>query len=567
MSEAIKCQVGDEFAPWQGGAAFNAYWTYTFVNNSAFYAMVPAYYRSYMQRFVRNWLWWYDGWVPYFHDQDKGLLSTRLATSLVNRIVKKVVGSRLMFKNAGKVKDIEGSNKSRVAISNWSEKQNFEKAVKRACKYSAAAGTSLVKLNKRADQELWAEAVRIDRFLPTVDAGTGKLREIKCFLMTSIETTKDNYAQAYNLVERRYFGNYTSVDGKTVQNVPLVEYTVYRTGGSVTQGEFTAAGKGEGERIPWKTLPQSVKDAVFSSYGKMFFDVPTRLPFANSLGCELINWTEGVSGIPQLPFGESVLATILPFLMEYDYWASAFSTDMYLGRGRVLTPIGVEGAPDARGISPSFNSGLDSMMFKKIPYINPEDQKPTPIQFELRSEEWQRIRNIIIESIAVHIGISPATIAAFLNDSSARTAREVSTEENETANYVSDTRAIIETPLNAILELVRLYYDCDDRVVIRWSQAGLSNPYMMTEMMTQQYNSGLVSLKDAISNLNPDDDEDQIELKLKSAKADFDGRQMGNQLFRDEDGADYFGGDNDTTKIESAGNGDRGCADANKDID
>ena len=65
---------------------------------------------------------------------------------------------------------------------------------------------------------------------------------------------------------------------------------------------------------------------------------------------------------------------------------------------------------------------------------------------------------MLIESIAVHIGVSPATIAAFLNDSSARTAREVSTEENETANYVADTRAIVETPINSILDSVRLYY-------------------------------------------------------------------------------------------------------------
>lgn len=563
MNDNLKCQFGDEFAPWQSGAAFNAYRTYTFINNSAFYAMVPAYYRLYMQRFVQNWLWWYDGWVPYFHDADKGIMSTRIATSLVNRISKKVIGSRLMFKNAGKMSDSEGSNLSRTSIADWSDKHNFDNAVKQAARFAAAAGTSLLKLNKSSDDELWAEAVRFDRFLPTVDAGTGKLRSVKSFLMTTVEQNAKDFAQAYNLVERRYFGDYTGLDGKTLRNVPLAEYAVYRAGGSVTQGVFTLApsGNGEGERIAYKSLPKSVKDAIYENYGRMALGNPIPLPFENSLGCELVNWTPGVSGIPHLPFGESVLATITPLLQQYDYFNSAMATDMYIGRGRVLAPMGIEGVKDARGIAPSFNAGLDDMLYQKIPYINPEDQKPLPLQFDLRAESWEKIRNILIEGMAVHIGISPATIAAFLNDVSARTAREVSTEENETANYVADTRAIIEAPINNILGLVQKYHGLPDKVVVRWSQAGLSNQYMSTEMMVSQYNAGLVSLKDAISNLNPDDDEDQIEIKVKNARTDYDNRQQMTQPFADDEKQGGYFGD----EQEEGNNGSEEAEPANAD--
>ena len=538
-------QFGEEFAPWQQGAAFNAYKTYTFINNSTFYALIPAYYRPFMQRFVQVWLQWYDGWVPYFHNQDKGVLSTRLATSLVNRIAKKVLGSRLMYKNAGKLSDSKGPNNSRTFICDWADNTGFENAVKQALRYSAAAGTSLIKLNKNAKGDLWAEAVRFDRFLPTVDAGTGKVQCIRCFLMTVVEETSKDFAQTYNLVEKRYFGNYKRLDGTVLNNVPLVEYGVYRVSGSITQGAFTLANAegGIGERREWKELPENVRMSIFKNYGKIMLDMPSILPFDDSLGCELVCWSPGVSGLPGLPFGESVLATIQPFLQEYDIWASYLGTDMYIGRGRVLAPEGIQGLNDAKGIAPSFNAGLDSMMYTRIPYVDPENQKPIPLQFELRSAEWEKIRNILIESIAVNIGISPATVAAFLNDSSARTAREVSTEENETANYVADTRAIIEGPLNTILNLVRLYYRLPDRVVIRWSQSGLSNPYMMTEMMTSQYNAGLISLKDAITNLNPDDDEDQIEYKVNSAQADSEKRNsLGAAMYNDsETGGSYFG--------------------------
>ncbi len=545
MTQDINCKFGEEFAPWQTGAAFNAYQTYTFINNSTFYSLIPAYYRPFMQRFVQVWLQWYDGWVPYFHNQDKGVLSTRLATSLVNRIARKVIGSRLMYKNSGKVEDSKGSNASRTFICDWSERTGFESTVKQSLRFAGAAGTSLLKLNKNAEGELWGEAVRFDRFLPTVDAGTGKVQEIKCFLMTVVEETTKEYAQAYNLVERRYFGDYKSLDGTIKKNVPLVEYGVYRVSGSITQGAFTMsnANGGMGERRSWKELPKNVSMSIFRNYGKILLDTPSVLPFANSLGCELICWTPGVSGLPGLPFGESILATIQPFLQEYDIWASYLGTDMYIARGRVLAPEGIQGVSDARGIAPSFNAGLDSMIYTRIPYVDPENQKPIPIQFELRSAEWEKIRNMLIESIAVHIGVSPATIAAFLNDSSARTAREVSTEENETANYVADTRAIVETPINSILDSVRLYYGKPDKVVLRWSQSGLSNPYMMTEMMTAQYGAGLVSLKDAITNLNPDDDEDQIEYKVIAAQADADKKNsIGNAIYNDsENKVGYFG--------------------------
>ena len=78
---------------------------------------------------------------------------------------------------------------------------------------------------------------------------------------------------------------------------------------------------------------------------------------------------------------------------------------------------------------------------------------------------------------------------------------------------------------------------------IRWSQAGLSNPYMTTEMMTQQYNAGLISLKGAISALNPDEDEAQIDKLVEEAKAD----AMGHADFNDKD---YYD-DNET--VEPAG--------------
>lgn len=546
-----------EFAPWQQGAAFSAYWTYTFVNNSVYYAMIPPYYRPFMQRFVQRPLWWVDGYDPYFHSQDSGILSTRLGGAIVDRLSRKVSGCRIMWKNVGKQKDTVGKNESRVFISAWSDRVMFEKTLKTAIKYAAAAGTSLLKINKNNRGDLWGEAVRFDRFLPSVDASTGMVREVKCFLMTNIDYNKGTtgeIATAYNLIERRYFGNYTKLNGEVLNNVPLVEYYIMRGIGSVTMGQFAMAGN-KGERVLWKNLPKNIRDAILQSYGTTEFDKPILLPFKDWLGCELLTWTDEVTGVPQLPFGESVLMKVIPFLEEYDYLISMYGTELYLGRGRVLIPQGIDSGKTAAGVAPNWNGGLDSMAFTKVPYLSPEDQKPIPVQFELRAQPIADIKNALLESIAVNIGISPSTLAPFLNDSSARTAREVSTEENETAAYVAETRAILERPINRAIEYICRYYALEDKVAIRWSQAGLSNPFMTTEMMTNQYNAGLVSLKDAIYALNPDDDDEQVELKVVAARNDYESKLSGNAVYNDDEG-DYFSGEvtDDNTTTEPTGN-------------
>lgn len=533
MADFTETNIGNAMAEWQKAASFNAYWTYSFINNSAFYSMIPAYYRPFMQRFVQNWSWWADGWVPYFHSADSGLLSSRIGVSIVDRISRKVVGGRIMFKNTKKESTSEIKNPSKAAIEEWAEEINFEKTIKKLANYTAALGTSLLKLNLNEDGQLWADAVRFDRFLPSVDAGTGKIREVKCFLMTEVDMDNREMTLSYHLIEKRYYGDYTKVNGEVIKNAPIVEYNIYRNIGSITQGTFTNSGFGSGEQILFKTLPKNIRKAILANYGYLEFDQPILLPFKD-LGCQLVTWTEGVSGIPQLPFGDSVLANILSYLQEWDYSMSAMATDMYLGRGRVLVPNGIVSPNGSTAPMASQNAGLDSMLLFKVPAMSPEEQKPTPIQFDLRPEEWAKIRNILVENMAINIGISPSTLAAFLADSTPRTAREVSTEENETIAYVADKRSILETPINKILNTVRMFYGCADTVAIRWSQAGMSNPYMTAEITSLKLQNGSISKEDALRDQNPDDDDDQIIEKLARIQKDTEAASFGQLDFNEE---------------------------------
>lgn len=538
MGEYDNHEYGDRFAPWQGQAAFNTYWQYAYVNRSAYYANISGEYREYMVRWVQNYLWWYDGWVPYFHSNSQGIFSTRIGAALVNGAACKVVGGRLFFKNKNKEtaqKDAEGKfivNKALAYIaSDWSDKVNFGREVKKAITFAAAAGTSLLKLDKK-DGILVPKALRFDSFYPTVGFN-GKLTDLYCFIkdftkLADVNSQSQRFTNFY-VVEHRYFGDYTQTDGKVLRNVPLVSYEIKRSEGSITTGQdYDATGKG----TTVQELPRNVRREVCKAFNGIEFNKPVLLPFKDHLGAELINWTDCVSAIPELPFGDSLLVNIMPYLQSYDYYWSAFNTDMYIGRGRVILPKYMQSATAKRGNE--YNSGMDSMLFTQVPMKDADKgQAPVPIQFDLRSQSWTEIRTMIIQNISINTGINLATIASFLNDSnSARTAREISTEESETALFVEDKRDIVEKPINRILKLVTLYNGFTDDVVLRWSEAGLTNIYARTDMLATAVQNGLISKQTGAQMFKQDDDEYQQQeewerIQSESSQPQGDGWQYG----------------------------------------
>lgn len=517
--------IAQEQAPWMRGAAFNNYWTYSFIGRSPFYAMIAPEYYDFMSRFVRNWLWWNDGYVPYFHNQEKGIPSTRLASALVEKTARKIVGGRVMFKNAGKDDTAETVNPCIEGISEWSDDTSFERTVKQAVKFAAAAGTSLVKINQDRAGKLWTEALRFDSFIPAV-APDGSVQAVDCFLrcftdlgVEHIRIEEGARLTAFYVLERRYFADYRNVDGTVTPNAPVVEYVIKRSSGSITNGQFYS--KGNSGAIKFKDLPTSVKKAIGKAYAGIFFDKPMRLPFADHLGCEIVKFTDSITGLPELPFGESILSGIISQLMSWDYYSAAANTDMYLGRGRVLMPKQMQSATGK-----GFNQGFDQFQYTEYQTTNPEGQHPVPIQFDLRSASWSEIRTRLIQDISIITGLNISTIASFLTDNTAaRTAREISTEENETAEFINDKRALVEKPLNRILQIVSRYMGYKDRVVIRWSGAGLTNRYALAEIISMAKQGGFLSQYKAVQMFNFDDDTQQVQEeyeRIKNEEPSFD---------------------------------------------
>ena len=503
------------FADWQSASAFNTYWQYSYVNRSAFYANIRGEYREYMVRWVENYLWWYDGWVPYFHNNAQGIFSTRIGSALVNGAAKKVVGGRIFFKNkneeAIKKKDADGKYIINPALafisSDWADSVGFGREVKKAITFAAAAGTALLKLDRQGGT-LVPKALRFDSFYPTVGFN-GQIIDLYCFIkdFTRLaDVGKDTRFTNFYVVEHRFFGPYQKADGTILPRAPLCKYEIRRSTGTITSGQSYDT---TGDPVRLEDIPIPVRNNICKAFDGIQLERPILLPFKDHLGAELVNWTDCVSSIPELPFGDSLLVNIMPFLQSYDYYWSAFNTDMYLGRGRVLVPKQMQSAK-AKQSNAEYNRGLDSMLFTKIEMADTEKQAPTPVQFDLRSQSWTEIRTMIIQNIAINTGMNLATIASFLTDNTAaRTAREISTEESETALFVEDKREIVEKPINRILKLVTLYNGYTDDVVVRWAEAGLTNIYARTDMLATAVQNGLVSKQTAAQMFKQDDDEYQ----------------------------------------------------------
>ena len=508
-------------------------WQWT--NNNEFYKLIPAPYYSFYNNWVRMWLYWYDGFVPWVHGTQYGLLSTSIGTTIVNRAADSVFGGNLMFANA-RTPTITVEKKGKQIgkaldfISNdWALDTDFRSKVKRAVRDAFAGGFSLLKINCDGG-ELWVDNLRADRFY-IEKTGRGQLRKVVSLLSVYDSMSQSGNERHYGLVEERRFEKI----GMFEEEVPVVEYKIYETSAQIqnisTSDNF----------VPFEDLPKKVREAFKADFGTCKLNKPIAMNGFKTLGCYLLKGSDDISNVPQIGLGESLLANITTYLYEYDFYNTCFNTDMYLARGRVLVPKALQ-SPQAK--TGAQNTGLDDFIYTKVETMNTDQQKPEAIQFELRASEWKEARNMLLESIATSIGISVSTLASYLSDGSNRTAREVSAEESATTLFIENARRRLEKPLNDLISDVLRFYGYVDDVEIRWSRAGMTNTTVLVDTLSRAVQSGLISEKKAHHAFNYDDDEEQNEEDYKLVEEEREARaQRENYGNMDFDESNYFGDD------------------------
>ena len=136
-------------------SALQTYHTYSWINNEQFYALVPHPYRDYYFRFVKKFFYWYDGFVPYFHNTTSGMFSSRLAYTILHKLAQQTVGNRLMFDDEG-IPDKNSythhgkTYNSLEWIEHWSNDNLLDTKVVQAQEWAYAGGDSILKLDTDA---------------------------------------------------------------------------------------------------------------------------------------------------------------------------------------------------------------------------------------------------------------------------------------------------------------------------------------------------------------------------------------------------------------------------------
>ena len=525
----VNLQFEDKFNATQKSSSIVVNQTYSYINNTGFYALANPTYFQYYYRFVRRVAWWYDRYVPDFHNAEQGYFSTGIGHAIVDGIANQIVGRKLLFQNVHKELDRSMVNDTLKRVDKWADDVNFTSKARTLTKYAGALGTSLLKTNVASDGELWVEPLRFDDFFFKCDF-RGELQDVVCLIKSYTDTIPrsvewaDSFGEngkqclfgKYYLVEHRYYKMVEEVvDGQTVKhNVPYVKYQVHTYKGNIiNQQSWSMANQ---EQVRFDSLPRGVRKAIVKDYGAVFIDKEIRLPFVD-LGCDIYRYNDADGSLSQQPFGQSILTDIISDLMNYELAFAYAVRDMYMGKGIVFMAKELQTAISGT----SAYTGIDDTLYQLVQSWNESGKLPIEsVQFNIRVEEWKKKRDAIIEEIAFKLSISPSSLASFLGGSVQRdvTAKEVSTEQQATDSYIDIQRSSLSRCLNKCLKRVSNYYGWEDEVNVRYSQSGVQNIDAIVDRVIKLKQAGLIEPYEALRQIMFDADESQVEEAYEKLK-------------------------------------------------
>lgn len=490
--------------------------TFTYANNSQFYALVNPTYYDYYNRIVRLNLEWFDGYVLGFHNQQNGIMSTRIATALVNGIIGNVFQKKLVFDRVDKTSDYKALDK----LNEWMEKDNFLGKVKLASKYSGASGTSVIKLNQ-SYKDLYTQPLRQDQFFYETDF-QGNITKITTFLKAYVNvfnTTDEEKEQNFFVVEKRYYS--TDIDIPTrVENlngeiktyykkpsepVPVVEYKVLYYQGRMFENSM--ASKARQQTLSFHDLPKGFKDIIKKDFTALRFDTPCLLPFKD-LGCYVLQINGQDPTIPNGMFGASFLTDIRSCLVEYELICAYALRDLYNSQGRI-------GIPKSLSMNDVNGQGIYDISMSNYETFSgdPDKQKPIITQFEIRANEWSVKKDDCLKKMATILGMSPKVIASYINPRGGfgKTATEVENDEASSQTFIEDKRTNLIVCLNRVISTILKFYGYYQHISARFIEGENRMSPLQVKTIIFKYQQGLIDLKETLRELNPNATESEVD--------------------------------------------------------
>ena len=407
---------------------------FDFQVNNVFYLLAPSYYQAFYSVYLNRCLSVYDGWIRGYHDLDAGLIPQRMLQSIANGLNNMLFAHGIDFTGTGT--DYEFATK-------WAKQSKLYKVVKKAHKFAIAGGTSLLKLNRRG-KELYATAHRIDTFFVNVDA-SGKVVGAKVYF-DSVNSAMDE-TKHYGICEERFYNR----EGKA-----CVTASVYEIDGSLQNEVASRPQNSEPRRVDWEQLPSEVRKYIKDNYPSIIIGKPQYLPFAHSLGCYLLRFTDDIPQIPNTPFGQPIGDILFTESFQYDQMKYFEKNEVDLARARALVSEEFWNLDDPANESRTLNQRF----YQKVSSVNGDSDKITPIQFLLRGTDMKTQMENIYKDCAFKLQISASSVATFLSEGAgARTATEIVNERTKTDSWIKNQIGLNSPEINDLLHDVMLYYN------------------------------------------------------------------------------------------------------------
>ena len=416
-----------------------------------FYLFAPSYYQHFYASYLMPSLALYNGSITGIYDKSVGFTSQKLLPSIMRGL------SNVLFANG--IDFSSGNEDTYKFMKEWSKKAKLLKTLKKCYINAGAGGTSLLKLNRNANKELFVSQHRIDTFFIDVDSND-KIVSAKIYIdcitntvKTESSTTKGNIH--YGICEERYF----NANGQ-----PCVRASVYRGSANMQTETLARPNYVSNEKVNWEELPSNVRKYIKDNYPTMVIGKEEYLPFKDFLGLMRWNFTPDLPQVAGSPFGQPIGDILQTESLQYDQMKYFERNDVDIARARVLVPEDYINKDDP--IHEQENT-LSERFYQKVSSTMADNDKITPIQFQLRANEIKTEKENIYKDIALKLQLSASTVASFLNEGAgARTATEIISERTKTDTWIKSQIAMIRDDLNEFIGYIARYYNKKDDIEI-----------------------------------------------------------------------------------------------------
>lgn len=551
-SSVVDAVIGNAGVPtFQNGLAQVVNDTFSFANSSLFVAAIAGYYQDYAYRYIRPAVQWLDGYVPSLHTAGTGIMSTHIAGALITGLTRQIVGEKLIFRITSEKND--EALETLKFTSEWAKKANIKKAVKAAIGYSLGVGTSLLKINKKMNGDLWWEGCRFDTCV-YLSSFTGEIKEAEFLIRSYVDTRGKKGNTHYYLCEKRYYKESKGLIGpapkyeiieKKGDLIPVVEYVVHSAN---SQSLMNLTNRNMMRKtLNWTEIPEEIRKLIRQDYSVLRIGEPQRLGLTNLGVVALLNGDGDISCPTGTNFGQSMIIPIQDDLITYELASSYLLRDMYNGKGTVYLPKNLSlgdyagyqppSVPSAPSeipgnnnvantpvappfIPPSPYSAMPSGPVELLKGVNPDEQKAIVQQFETRAQEWQVIKENCLKNIATKWGMSPKILNSFLAVGQVQqTATQIDSEDDISIAFINLTRSYFIDKIDELLETTLNYYGKEANISVDFASPSLINKDRIINRAAQLRDMGINDTEDTVRMIYPDYDEEEVRNQVKKAQA------------------------------------------------